>query len=161
MHCAPFLLTMQIIFASVSYRRVVADLRITKNTRIRAGLKKTHAVDARCMSGNPASKPLGYYFQQKQIRRHNRKIHKENLLKGGKKKLNQAPYLVKGFRLFDKVLYNGIECFVYGRRSSGNFDIRMLDGTKVKAGISCKKLVLLEKRRNFLIVKEGRNSSQT
>ena len=27
MHCAPFLLTMQIIFASVSYRRVVADLR--------------------------------------------------------------------------------------------------------------------------------------
>lgn len=134
---------------------------ITKNTRIRAGLKKTHAVDARCMSGNPASKPLGYYFQQKQIRRHNRKIHKENLLKGGKKKLNQAPYLVKGFRLFDKVLYNGIECFIYGRRSSGSFDIRKLDGTKVKAGISYKKLVLLERRKNFLIVKEGRNSSHT
>ena len=36
MHCAPFLLTMQIIFASVSYRRVVADLRI--NSAI-AGLK--------------------------------------------------------------------------------------------------------------------------
>lgn len=31
MHCAPFLLTMQIIFASVSYRRVVADLRIIRN----------------------------------------------------------------------------------------------------------------------------------
>lgn len=31
MHCAPFLLTMQIIFASVSYRRVVADLRIYNN----------------------------------------------------------------------------------------------------------------------------------
>ena len=30
MHCAPFLLTMQIIFASVSYRRVVADLRVKK-----------------------------------------------------------------------------------------------------------------------------------
>ena len=30
MHCAPFLLTMQIIFASVSYRRVVADLRFSK-----------------------------------------------------------------------------------------------------------------------------------
>ena len=30
MHCAPFLLTMQIIFASVSYRRVVADLRLNK-----------------------------------------------------------------------------------------------------------------------------------
>ena len=31
MHCAPFLLTMQIIFASVSYRRVVADLRVFTN----------------------------------------------------------------------------------------------------------------------------------
>ena len=31
MHCAPFLLTMQIIFASVSYRRVVADLRMNNH----------------------------------------------------------------------------------------------------------------------------------
>ena len=131
---------------------------ITKNTRIRAGLEKTHAVDARCISGNPAAKPLGYYFLQKQIRRHNRKIHKENLLKGGKQKLNQAPYLVKGFRLFDKVLYDGIECFVFGRRASGSFDIRKLDGTKVKAGISYKKLVLLEKRKNFLICISGKES---
>ena len=73
----------------------------------------------------------------------------------GERKLNQAPYLVKGFRLFDKVLYNGIECFIFGRRARGSFDIRMLDGTKVKAGISYKKLVLLEKRKNFLITKEG------
>ena len=34
-------------------------------------------------------------------------------------KLNQAPYLVKGFRLFDKVKYKGQECFIFGRRSSG------------------------------------------
>ena len=128
---------------------------ITKNTRIRTGLDKTHAVDARCISGNPASKSLGYYFPQRQIRRHNRQIHKATILKGGERKLNQAPYLVKEFRLFDKVLYNGIECFIFGRRASGSFDIRMLDGTKVKAGISYKKLVLLEKRKNFLITKEG------
>lgn len=128
---------------------------ITKNTRIRTGLEKTHAVDARCISGNPTSEPLGYYFLQKQIRRHNRQIHKANFLKGGRKKLNQAPYLVKEFRLFDKVLYNGIECFVFGRRASGSFDIRKLDGTKVHAGIGFKKLVLLEKRKNFLISKEG------
>ena len=61
---------------------------ITKNTRIRTGLQKTHAVDARCISGNPTSEALGYYFLQKQIRRHNRQIHKANLLKGGRKKLN-------------------------------------------------------------------------
>ena len=128
---------------------------ITKNTRIRTGLDKTHAVDARCISGNPTSKPLGYYFPQRQIRRHNRQIHKAKILKGGERKLNQAPYLVKEFRLFDKVLYNGIECFIFGRRASGSFDIRMLDGTKVKAGISYKKLILIEKRKNFLITKEG------
>ena len=63
--------------------------------------------------------------------------------------------MVKGFRLFDKVKYNGIECFVYARRASGSFDIRKMDGTKVHAGISFKKLKLLEVRKNFLITKEG------
>ena len=43
-------------------------------------------------------------------------------LKGSKKKLNQAPYIVKGFRLFDKVKFEDKECFVFGRRSSGYFD---------------------------------------
>ena len=128
---------------------------ITKNTRIQNGVAKTHAADARCVSGNPTASPLPFYYLQKQIRRHNRQIHKANILKGGKKKANQSAYLVKGFRLFDKVKYNGIECFIFGRRSSGSFDIRMLDGTKVKAGISCNKLKLLEVRKNFLITKEG------
>lgn len=45
-----------------------------------------------------------------------------NILKGSKKKLNQAPYIVKGFRLFDKVKFEDKECFVFGRRSSGYFD---------------------------------------
>ena len=128
---------------------------ITKNTRIQNGIVKTHAADARCISGNPAVSPLPFYYLQKQIRRHNRQIHKANILKGGKKKANQSSYLVKGFRLFDKVKYNGIECFVYGRRASGSFDIRKMDGTKVHAGISFKKLKLLEVRKNFLITKEG------
>ena len=128
---------------------------ITKNIRIQNGIVKTHAADARCISGNPAASPLPFYYLQKQIRRHNRKIHKANILKGGKKKANQSPYMVKGFRLFDKVKYNGIECFVYGRRVSGSFYIRKIDGTKVHTGISFKKLKFLEVRKNFLITKEG------
>lgn len=126
---------------------------ITKNTRIANCIAKTHAADAKCISGNPSVKPLPFCYLQKQIRRHNRQIHKTNILKGGKKRLNQAPYLVKGFRLFDKVKYNGIECYIFGRRSNGSFDIRKLDETKVYAGISCKKLKLLEVRKNFLITK--------
>ena len=128
---------------------------VTKNTRIQNGIAKTHAADARCISGNPAASPLSFYYLQKQIRRHNRQIHKANILKGGKKRAKQSPYMVKGFRLFDKVKYNGIECFVYGRRANGSFDIRKMDGTKVNAGISFQKLKLLEVRRNFLITKEG------
>ena len=38
MHCAPFLLTMQIIFASVSYRRVVADLRVKCIENLQKGI---------------------------------------------------------------------------------------------------------------------------
>ena len=123
---------------------------ITKNTRITHNLVKTHCVDARCISGHPDSTPLGYVFSQKKVRCHNRQIYKAKIYKGGVRKRNQAPYLVKGFRLFDKVRYKGRECFIFGRRSSGYFDIRMLDGTKVHAGISCKKLEFLETRHTTL-----------
>jgi hypothetical protein len=124
---------------------------ITKNTRIEHGLPKEHYVDARCISGNPAAKPLGHYYFQKKVRCHNRQIHKNTILKGGIRKRNQAAYLVKGYRLFDKVKYQNQEYFIFGRRSSGFFDIRTLDGTKVNKGsISCKKLQLVEKSKHYL-----------
>ena len=123
---------------------------ITKNVRIQNDLPKEHYIDARCISGNPNAEPLGYYFYQKKVRCHNRQIHKFNILKGGKKRLNQAPYIVKGFRLFDKVKYNGQECFIFGRRSSGYFDLRKIDGTKISASANCKKISLLQTRKNYI-----------
>lgn len=124
---------------------------ITKNIRIQNNLPKTHYIDARCISGNPQAKPLGYYFYQKKVRCHNRQIHKSNVLKGGIKKRNQAPYIVKGYRLFDKVKYNNKEYFIFGRRANGFFDIRNLQGEKVNKGsISYKKLKLLETRKKYL-----------
>ena len=72
-------------------------------------------------------------------------------MKGGRKKLNQAPYQVKGFCLFDKVLFQGEECFIFGRRSSGYFDLRKLDGTVVHRSANCKQLMLLEKQSTLLI----------
>ena len=69
---------------------------------------------------------------------------------GGRRKLNQAHYLVKDFCLFDKVLYNGTECFVFGRRSTGSFDVRLINGNKVQAGVNCKKLRFLEVSRRFI-----------
>lgn len=127
---------------------------ITKNTRITNDLPKEHYVDARCISGNPTAKPLGYYFYQKKVRCQNRQIHKANFLKGGRKKLNQAPFLVKGFRLFDLVEYQKDLYYIFGRRDSGFFDIRKLDGTKVNKGsINCKYLRLVDKRKSILIEK--------
>ena len=123
---------------------------ITKNTRIRNGLPKEHYVDARCIGGNAAAKPLGEVYFQKKVRCHNRQLHKSTILKGGIRKCNQAPKYVKGFQLFDKVCYKGRECFIFARRSSGGFDVRRLDGTKISAWVSCSKLILLERRSSYL-----------
>ena len=123
---------------------------ITKNTRIRHQLVKTHAVDARCISGHPNAEPLGYYYLQKKVRCHNRQLHKATILKGGIRKKNQAAYEVKGVRLFDRVRYNKQECFVFGRRTSGYFDLRHLDGTKVHASASWKQLKLLSRDNTIL-----------
>ena len=127
---------------------------ITKSIRITNGLEKSHRIDARCISGNLQAAPCTDWWQIRQRRRHNRQIHKANLLSGGRKKLNQAPYLVKGFRLFDKVWYNGQECFVFGRRSSGAFDIRLIDGTRVHAGINCRKLQFLNTTKSYLLTRK-------
>ena len=126
---------------------------ITKSIRIQNNLPKEHYIDARCISGNPNAEPLGYYFYQKKVRCHNRQIHKFNILKGGKKRLNQAPYIVKGFRLFDKVKYDGQECFIFGRRSNGYFDLRKIDGTKINANANYKKISLLQTRKNYITEK--------
>ena len=123
---------------------------LTKNTRIQTGLEKTHATDAYCIAGNMESKRTDTWYVQKFVRKNNRSLHKANLLKGGIRKANKAPYVVHSFRLFDKVLYDHQECFVFGRRSSGYFDVRMLNGTKVHASANCNKLRLLEMANGLL-----------
>ena len=74
----------------------------------------------------------------------------EDGTKIGYRKLNQSPYLVHGFRLFDKVKCLGQIGFIFGRRSSGYFDVRRLDGVKLSPSISWRKLTLLEKRSTYL-----------
>ena len=125
---------------------------ITKNTRIENGLPKDHYIDARCISGNPLAVSDGRVYFQKKIRCHNRQIHKNTILKGGIRKRNQADYEIKGFRLFDTVIYKGNKYIIFGRRNSGFFDIRTLDGKKVNNGsVSCKKIRLIHPNSNYLI----------
>lgn len=61
---------------------------ITKNTRIKNNLPKTHYLDARCISGNPKAKSSGEYFYYKKVRCHNCQLYKANTLKGGIRKRN-------------------------------------------------------------------------
>ena len=127
---------------------------ITKNTRIENELPKEHYIDARCISGNPKAVSDGVVYYQRKVRCHNRQIHKNTILKGGIRKLNQAPYKVKGFSLFDMVSYQGKPYTIFGRRSSGFFDIRTLNGTKVNKGsISFKKLKLVQPQNGYITEK--------
>ena len=124
---------------------------ITKHTRIENDLPKDHYIDARCISGNPKAVSSGEVFYYKKVRCHNRQIHKAKILKGGIKKRNQAPYEVKGFRLYDKVLWKGQKCFIFGRRSTGRMDLRLLDGTHINASVGYRNLKLLNMCSNYLI----------
>ena len=123
---------------------------ITKNTRIKNSLPKEHYADARCISGNPKAISSGTVYYQKKVRCHNRQIHKNTILKGGIRKRNQAPYDVMGFRLFDKVKWKGQNCFIFGRRSTGRMDLRLLNGTKINASVGYKNLKIIEMRKNYL-----------
>ena len=112
---------------------------ITKYNRINHGIEKSHVSDAFVISSNFNSCRLGYYYKRKLVRRHNRQIHKMKILKGGIRKRNQAPFKVFGFKLFDKVMFQGEEHFIYARRLSGQFNIRDINGEN-KKDVSCKKL---------------------
>lgn len=123
---------------------------ITKLLREKSHIEKSHINDARCIAGFPKAAPCDALYRTRAIRHHNRQIHKAKILKGGIRKRNQAPYLVKGFRLWDKVRYGGEECFITGRRSSGYFALKKYDGTIVSNSASYKKLSMLEAATNYI-----------
>ena len=122
---------------------------LTKHKRIALGLPKTHCADAFRIAGNLKALRRGDFLFQQQTRKHNRQIHRCSILKGGVRKLNQAPFLVKGFRLFDKVRIGGQIGFVFGRRVRGIFNIRRLDKTVIGKDINCKKTESSRNTQNF------------
>ena len=131
---------------------------ITKNTRIEHALPKDHYIDARCISGHPDARSTykdgDVVYVYRKIRCHNRQTHKAKILKGGIRKRNQAEYEIKGFRLFDHISYKGCDhYFIFGRRKSGFFDIRLFDGTgKVNNGsISSKKIHLIQPCSGYMV----------
>ena len=132
---------------------------LTKQIRITNKLEKSHLIDARCISQHPLAVSDGTWYLIKAVRRNNRQLHKATIRKGGKRQRNTAPKYVHGFRLFDCVKYQGTFCFVFGRRSSGYFDLRTLDGTKIHASASYKHLTRVQKASANLIERRSGISS--
>jgi len=119
---------------------------ITKGRRVKMGLSKSHMNDAFVIAngGEQARYSSGYLINQ--VRKCNRKLYK-----GSRSHIrNTAPRYVEGFQRYDKVKWNGIECFIFGRRQSGYFDLKTLDGTKVHASANCKDIILLESAGTML-----------
>jgi len=119
---------------------------ITKSNRIKLGLPKSHTNDAFVIAGGSRQLRSSAQFFVRQVRKCNRK-----LFKGDRSHIkNTGPRFIKGFQRYDKVLWEGIECFIFGRRISGYFDIRKADGTKIHSSVHYTKLCLLEKAKTFL-----------
>ena len=125
---------------------------ITKCHRENVGLSKSHINDAIMISKNFEAVLDDTYYASKAVRHHNRQLHKNTILKGGVRKRNQAPHVVKNFRLFDLVKYENSFYYVFGRRKSGYMDIRTLDGKKVNNGsVSYKKLKVISASKGMLV----------
>ena len=124
---------------------------ITKYWREKKDVAKTHTSDAFVVTKNLDAKRLGKSLLIVPKRQHNRQIHKCKINRGGIRKLNQAPKYVFGFQLFDRVRCLGQEGFIFGRRISGYMDIRKLDGKKISAGLSCKRIRRIECRKAILV----------
>jgi 5-methylcytosine-specific restriction endonuclease McrA len=122
---------------------------ITKHDRIELDLEKSHVNDAFVIAGGNDQERANHICTGKQVRRQNRSLFKANFLKGGKLKRNTVKE-VKGFRRFDKVKCGDKECFIYGLRSSGHFDLRTITGDRIGASVSSKRLKLLERAKGIM-----------
>ena len=124
---------------------------LTKYTREKKGIDKSHSNDAFVIAGNLEAEQMDVEYLYRKVRRHNRQIHKVKPTKGGKRKRNQSSYIVNGFRRFDKVIYNNIVCFITAKRSSGSFQLKTFDGEIIRQGASSKNLRLLEPVKGWQI----------
>lgn len=119
---------------------------LTKQKRIELGLPKSHINDAFVIAGGTEQKRSSVYYFIKQVRKCNRKLYK-----GIRSHIrNTAERFIKGFQRFDKVRYRGVEYFIAGRRKTGYFSLKKLDGTVVSNSANYKELKLLESFKTFI-----------
>ena len=134
---------------------------LTKSTRSKYDLPKEHAIDARCISGNPCACSDGKYLIIRKLRANNRQLHRATILPGGKRRNNQAPREVRGFRLMDSVEYAYRECFLSARRVSGSFSVADITGKVLAGSVSYKKLTLKHHNNTYIMEEAALRSPTT
>lgn len=127
---------------------------ITKKTRIENGLKKSHCVDARCISGHPKAQPSAIQWKIKQVRRHNRSLHVMRHSRGGKRPSTIAPHWIGTSRLqrYDKVLWRGVEAFISGS-TNGRLYLRNIEWQSVTPTrtVNIKQVSFLYRKRSSFL----------
>lgn len=129
---------------------------ITKHTRIKNGIEKTHCADAFCVSKNAKAVRLGSYLKCRSLPRHTRALHVCNPKIGGIRRSAVASHWIGKSRLqrFDSVEWNGVKCFIFGS-TGGRPVLRDIDGKSVTptASVNAKK-VRFKHRNNKIIMQE-------
>lgn len=135
-------------FPNVITRRTFGS--ITKANRQKFNINKTHADDARVISGHPEATPLGYTYCLTQFRRHNRQMHehqprirkahdgKPEMPRAKRRKLGYVRRecreikSVFGFTKRSIVLYEGKKWMINGLRQTGFFSLVNIKDSKEK-----------------------------
>jgi 5-methylcytosine-specific restriction endonuclease McrA len=117
---------------------------VTKAKRVEIGLEKNHRNNAFVIAGgNKNVKRINRWYVGKFFRRQNRSLHKANPIKGGKRP-NKSIGQAYGFKIYDKVEYQGKTCLIMSLRSSGYFSLGDLSGKILFNSAKHTKLRLLE-----------------
>jgi len=117
---------------------------VTKAKRVEIELEKTHRNDAFVIAGgNKNVKRINRWYIGKFFRRQNRSLHKANPIKGGKRP-NKSIGRAYGFKIYDKVEYQGKTYLITALRNSGDFSLGSLTVGRILDHVRHKKLRLLE-----------------
>jgi len=125
---------------------------VTKVKRVEMGIEKTHRNDAFAIAGgNKNTKRVNRWYIGKFFRRQNRSLHKANPIKGGKRP-NKSIGKAHGFKIYDKVEYQGKTYLVVALRNSGYFSLGDLSGKRLFDSVKYTKLRLIEHTKTLIFM---------
>nr|DAG84665.1 MAG TPA: NinG recombination protein [Caudoviricetes sp.] len=129
---------------------------ITKHTRIKNEIVKTHAADAFCIAKNVHAMRLSSFFMCRCVPRHTRALHVANPKKGGIRRSCIATHKIgkSRFQRYDMVRWKGMDCFIFGS-THGRPILRYIEGLQVanQPSVNIKTIKFLKRMKCSILVK--------